>query len=138
MSGLIRSPLSQRYGDHGFRAIRMMRDAFLMESMTTGFQSEPSSALGTERLSCVPQNGRPPSFEGVADRQAIPTLVRMVEYEVRLFKSDGTLAVLVKVPASRDAEACIEASHLINGNIASATVWLDRKLIRTLYSDQTG
>ena len=63
-------------------------------------------------------------------------LGRMVEYEVRLFKADGSLAVVVKIPASRDADACIEASSLIIGAIASATVWLDRKLIRTLYCDQ--
>lgn len=64
-------------------------------------------------------------------------LARMVEYDVRLFKADGSLAVLVKVLAKCDDDACVEASELIHGNIASATVWLDRKLVRTLYPDQT-
>ena len=62
----------------------------------------------------------------------------MVEYEVRLSKADGSLVILVKVPASGDDDACIEAADLIHGDIASATVWLNRKLVRTLYAGQTG
>ena len=61
----------------------------------------------------------------------------MVEYEVRLLKADDTLAVIVKIPAMSDESACTEASSLMRGNITSAIVSLDHRLIRTLCTDQT-
>jgi hypothetical protein len=56
-----------------------------------------------------------------------------MEYEVRLFHSDGSLSVIMAVQASDDIQARLRVAPLLSGNISNATIRCGDVLIDALY-----
>jgi hypothetical protein len=56
-----------------------------------------------------------------------------MEYEARLFHSDGSLSVIMAVQAPDDIQARLRVAPLLSGNVSNATIWRDDVLIDALY-----
>ena len=49
----------------------------------------------------------------------------MTEYEVRLYRADGTLSIISRIAADSNGAAEAKALGLLKGNIERAEVWRD-------------
>jgi hypothetical protein len=47
----------------------------------------------------------------------------MLNYEIHLFKADGTLSILMSTVATGDVDAKLRAVGMLKGGITSAEVW---------------
>lgn len=56
---------------------------------------------------------------------------RTNEYEIRLYRGDGTLSMVLACVANRDAIAEQEAVRMLNGELTKAQILHNYKLIRT-------
>ena len=56
------------------------------------------------------------------------------EYQIRLYRDDGSLSMVMLFMASRDSIAEHEAERMLNGELTSAHIWNGDKLVRTLHS----
>jgi hypothetical protein len=51
------------------------------------------------------------------------------EYEIRLYKDDGALSMVMSLAARSDIEAELEAHRMVRGAIVLAHIWRDEKLV---------
>jgi hypothetical protein len=56
----------------------------------------------------------------------------MSEYEIRLYRSDWTLAIVMKVAAIGMADAKAQARQMLSGEIASAEIWSGREVVTSI------
>ena len=53
------------------------------------------------------------------------------QYEIRLYRDDGTLSVVMPYAANVYV-ATLQAERMLNGELTTAQIWHDYKLVRTL------
>jgi len=56
----------------------------------------------------------------------------MQNYEVRLYRADGTLSIVMKTAANGVPEAQAAATAMLKGDIVRAEVWSDEQRVKTL------
>jgi hypothetical protein len=61
----------------------------------------------------------------------------MPEYEVRLYRADDTLSIVMKSFANGPLEIQAAAAAMLKGNIVRAEVWCDHQHIETLKTTET-
>ena len=53
------------------------------------------------------------------------------EYEIRLYRDDGTLSVVVALAAKEHSIAARKARQMLNQQLTRAHIWQDQRLILT-------
>jgi hypothetical protein len=61
----------------------------------------------------------------------------MPDYEVRLYRADDTLSIVMKTFANGALDAQAAASAMLKGNILRAEVWSDHQRLNTLETTPT-
>lgn len=56
----------------------------------------------------------------------------MSTYEVRLFKSDGTLSIIMEISAIGDVDAKMQAIDMLDEGITRAEIWRDLEMVGTV------
>lgn len=61
-------------------------------------------------------------------RRTQPTGIAMQDYEIRLYRADGTLSIVMITAAASDADAKEQAGSLLREDVMDAQIWCGSKL----------
>lgn len=56
----------------------------------------------------------------------------MQDYEVRLYRADGALSVIMKISANGRLDAQAQASAMLKGDIVRAEIWREHQHVETM------
>ena len=74
-------------------------------------------------------------FQALEMRRTQPMGIAMQDYEIRLYRADGTLSIVMITTAASDTVAKEQAGLLLRHDMMDAQIWCGSKLTASVHAD---